>query len=137
MVWGSSATDVWAVGFSGEILHFDGQVWTVVEGPTTRHLWAVNGTSASDVWAVGEDGVILHYDGTSWTTSAEFGAGLFLLDVWAASPTDAWVVGGYAEGNIGRSLLFRAPPACSGCSIGQGLAPLLLLPRVSPRAHVW
>src|SRR5712664_3366866 len=69
-VWGSSATDVWAVGNlepqGGAMVHYDGTSWSSVMNGT--FLNAVWGTSASDVWAVGCCGtVLLHYNGTTWS----------------------------------------------------------------------
>ena len=31
-VWGTSASDVWAVGFGGTILHYNGTTWSSVSG---------------------------------------------------------------------------------------------------------
>ena len=62
-VWGSSATDVYAVGSSGTILHFDGNAWQAIPSGTTATLYGVGGSSATDVYVTG-DGTILHYDGS-------------------------------------------------------------------------
>lgn len=122
-VWGSSATDAWAVGDSGALLHFTGDKWQPVVSPTNNALWSVWGTSASDVWAVGDRATVLHYDGQSWTpysiaadpnggacsTSAQClsgqacdtGAGVCkgtpigsLYAVWGTGADDVWMVGG-------------------------------------------
>jgi hypothetical protein len=63
-IWGSGASDVWAVGnsdvaFVGTILHWDGSAWTSVSSGTTSHLYGVWGSGPSDVWAVGDGGTIL------------------------------------------------------------------------------
>src|SRR5215813_1568126 len=50
---GSGASDVWAVGEAGTILHWDGSAWTSVSIGTTSWLYGVWGSGASDVWAVG------------------------------------------------------------------------------------
>ncbi|MGM0577239.1 MAG: hypothetical protein ACQEXJ_16050 [Myxococcota bacterium] len=66
-VWGASPDDVWAVGGSGRIVHWDGEAWTSKDpgfGITLRAVW---GTAADDVWAVGGQGHVLHYDGEVWT----------------------------------------------------------------------
>ena len=91
-VWGTSASDVWAVGASGTILHYNGTSWSSVPSGTTRHLGAVWGTSPSDVWAAGTGGIILHYDGTSWS-SVPSGTTESLADVWGSSSTNVWAVG--------------------------------------------
>jgi hypothetical protein len=58
-IWGSSPSDVFAVGDRGTILHFDGTAWSVVT-PTTNELLGVWGSSPADVFAVGFGGTILH-----------------------------------------------------------------------------
>ncbi|HSO34799.1 MAG TPA: hypothetical protein VLT33_19830 [Labilithrix sp.] len=66
-VWGTSKSDVWAVGYLGAIRHWDGATWKLsqiaVDGlPIYEDLIAVRGSSANDVWAVGT-GVALHRTG--------------------------------------------------------------------------
>jgi uncharacterized protein YjdB len=89
-VWGSSATDIFAVS-AWSTLHYDGTGWStmatqVVNG---RGVW---GTSATDVYAVFSHGWIQHYDGTSWS-EMESGTGTNLNGVWGTSPTDIYAVG--------------------------------------------
>ncbi|MFQ5826374.1 MAG: PKD domain-containing protein, partial [Dehalococcoidia bacterium] len=60
-VWGSSATDVFAVGIGGTIVHYNGTSWSAMSSGTTDLLWGVWGSSATDVFAVGIGGIILHY----------------------------------------------------------------------------
>ena len=69
-VWGSSGSDVFAVGDSGTILHYDGTAWSAVASPTANNLNSVWGSSATDAFAVGDNGTILHYDGLHWSTVA-------------------------------------------------------------------
>ena len=59
-VWGTSASDVWAVGGGGTILHYNGTSWSSVSSGTTLSLYSVWGSSPSNVWAVGDGGTILH-----------------------------------------------------------------------------
>jgi hypothetical protein len=53
-VWGTSRSDVWAVGDGGALLHFGGDRWTSVPSPTTETLNAVWASGPCDVWAVGD-----------------------------------------------------------------------------------
>ena len=62
-MWGSSGSDVFAVGEDGTILHYDGSGWSAMSSGTTNELYGVWGSSGSDVFAVGDGGTILHYDG--------------------------------------------------------------------------
>jgi hypothetical protein len=67
-VWAGSATDIWIVGESGTIWHWDTttSAYQNVSSSTTENLFAVWGAGPSDIWAVGAKGLMLHYDGTSW-----------------------------------------------------------------------
>jgi hypothetical protein len=114
-VWGSSGSDVFAVGTystsgDGIISHYNGSTWSTCTIPsicfTPVGVW---GSSGSDVFAVGacpEGGcpVILHFDGISWDVE-----GITILDVfgwpctypclsglnniWGSSSTDVFVTG--------------------------------------------
>lgn len=101
-IWGSSATNAWAVGAHGKILHFNGSQWTPASSPVGRRLVRLWGSSATNVWAVG-DTAVLRYDGTSWadlTAAANVGAGApqqtplsgaFQLGLWGTGPTEMYV----------------------------------------------
>src|SRR5438309_411554 len=43
-VWGTGATDVWAVGEGGTAVHFDGHAWALTDTGTTESLTSVHGT---------------------------------------------------------------------------------------------
>ena len=64
-VWGSSGSDVFAVGDGGTILHYNGTSWSPMTSGTSENLYRVWGSSGSDVFAVGGSGTILHYNGGS------------------------------------------------------------------------
>ncbi|MFT5431843.1 MAG: hypothetical protein ACI9OJ_002541 [Myxococcota bacterium] len=67
-VWGSSASDVWVVGQSGAVVHFDGSDWKAHHTGTAKDLIAVWGTGPQHVVAVGgrNNAVIAVYRG-EWT----------------------------------------------------------------------
>src|SRR6185369_9745394 len=46
-VWGASPGDVYAVGISGTILHFDGTIWSQVASATSSDLYALWGSSSA------------------------------------------------------------------------------------------
>jgi len=95
-VWGTSSSDVWAVG-SETILHFNGATWSSVTGGATWILFKVWGSSPSDVWAVGQsyttgNPTFLHYDGMNW--SAVPSPSIYqLAGIWGSSASDVWAVG--------------------------------------------
>jgi hypothetical protein len=98
-VWGSSATDVFAVGASGTILHYNGTSWSAMTSGTTNILHGVWGSSGTDVFAVGDvddesgSGTILQYNGTSWSTVPLCAQCHRFNGVWGSSATDVFVVG--------------------------------------------
>jgi hypothetical protein len=91
-VWGSSASDVWAVGPKGGVAHFDGHAWTMSPSLTSKNLSAVSGSAADDVWAVGEQGTTLHFDGKAWSVTDQ-DDDLILLGVWTGGKGEAWASG--------------------------------------------
>lgn len=98
-LWGSSASDIWAVGDVGTIRHLTNTTaseWTITPSPTREDLYGLWGSAADDVWAVGAAGAILHYDGKGWSeVLAAFPAGQKpdLRGVWGSAKNDVWIVG--------------------------------------------
>ena len=66
-IWGTSATNIYAVGLEGTILRYNGADWTSETSGTIKRLNAVWGLSETNIYAVG-DSVILHKtgSGTTW-----------------------------------------------------------------------
>jgi hypothetical protein len=93
-LWTDGASDAWAVGSAGAILHFDADAfqWVSVPSDTASALRAAWGSAANDIWAVGDAGTIVHWDGTAWSTVAS-GTAQSLLAVWGSAPDAAWAVG--------------------------------------------
>jgi hypothetical protein len=60
-VWASSSKDVWNVGTSGVVLHYDGASWSPVNSGVSVTLWALWGSSAGDIWTAGDGGTLLRY----------------------------------------------------------------------------
>lgn len=65
-VWGSSGTDVIAVGSGGTIVRYDGSSWNVSSSVTSFALYDVWGTSSYDIFVVGAARTLLHHNGYSW-----------------------------------------------------------------------
>lgn len=105
-IWGSSSSDLFAVGRWGTILHFDGNQWSEQASGTTETLWDVWGSSPTNVFAVGSGGTILHYDGTSWSPQAS-GTSVELRGVWAISETRAFAVGWHTAGGTTVALAYE------------------------------
>ena len=91
-VWGSSSSDVFAVGSDGVIIHYDGYGWSRMKSNIEASLYDVWGTSPSNVYAVGDGGMVLHYDGSKWS-DMDSGTSAELRGVWGSSPTNVYAVG--------------------------------------------
>lgn len=61
-----SASDGWAVGSQGMLIHYTGGQWRQVQSPTISDLYAVTLFGATDGWAVG-DSTILRLAGGRWS----------------------------------------------------------------------
>ncbi|HYW14155.1 MAG TPA: hypothetical protein VE871_19475, partial [Longimicrobium sp.] len=97
-LWGTSPNDVFAVGLSGRILHFDGARWTAMRSGTGAGLLGVWGTSRHDVYAVGDSGTVLRYDGNRWNRLAGPVANRFLRTLWGRGDT-LWIAGFQRDAN--------------------------------------
>jgi hypothetical protein len=60
-VWGSSGSDVYAVGYLGVIRHYDGSSWSAMTSGTTNTLLGMWGTSSNNAFTLGYNGTILRH----------------------------------------------------------------------------
>ena len=132
-----SASDVWAVGYSGDpsytplqtlTEHWNGTNWSIISSPSPgtyngNVLNAVAAISANDVWAVGwyqsgptgqEGGALtMHWDGTRWTVISN-PSRWTLHGVTAISSNDVWAVGEQSilhwNGTNWSNVSFPPPP---------------------------
>lgn len=106
-VWGTSSTDVWAVGGDAldgsgpTVIHFDGESWSrVPTGQSAGNLWWVFGFEGGPVYMGGEGGVILRYQDGEFTTMDTPGTDT-VFGIWGATPDDVWAVGGASDSTGG------------------------------------
>jgi hypothetical protein len=113
-IWGSGPGDVYVVGTSGVITHFDGSSWTSTNHGTGtfRAVW---GSGANDVYAVGDAGMAWHFDGASWQAAGLPATTDALTGVWGADVNHVFIVG-----ENGR-LLRRDPSGWTSSTIGGGI----------------
>lgn len=103
-VWGSSESDVWAVGAdtgSGPlVLHWDGSRFEHVTTGTSGDLWWVFGFEGGPVFAGGAGGVIARYEDGAFTVLPTPGTAT-VFGLWGSAPDDMWAVGGATGGATG------------------------------------
>lgn len=94
----ATATDVWAVGSGGAILHSTdaGTSWAGTSSGTDADLWSVCFTDAEHGWACGgsADGsgaIVATTDGGTWVDRTPAGSAATLMNVSFATDTDGWV----------------------------------------------
>ena len=65
-VWGSSPSNIFAVGDNATVLHYDGNKWCLMDPKTDKYLTKVRGLGPNCVYAVGDDGLVIRFDGEKW-----------------------------------------------------------------------
>jgi hypothetical protein len=114
----SSATDAWAVGWTGGYTHralsehWNGSAWSIVPGPgSSAKFFALRGVadlSPSSAYAVGTDpGVAYHWDGTAWRTVTLPDASFVASSITAVSATDIWLTGSTSAGATAEAMNFN------------------------------
>ena len=94
--WGDRASNVYAVGSSGTLLHFDGSTWQSIATDTKQSLLDIWGSGPQDIYVVGSGGLVLHFDGKTWAR-VETGTRANLYGVHGRGPGDVFAVG---EGGV-------------------------------------
>lgn len=106
-VWGTSSTDVWAVGADTRdgkgplVIHYDGESWSRLEsGLTEGDFWWVFGFEGGPIYMGGDGGVIVEYD-TGTFTVMDTPGDKTVFGIWGSSPSDMWAVGGASDATGG------------------------------------
>ncbi len=106
-VWGTSATDVWAVGGDARdgsgplVIRFDGDAWTrVPTGEAQGNLWWVFGFAGGPVYMGGDGGIILRYQNGEFTRMTTPGTDT-VFGIWGATQDQLWAVGGASDATGG------------------------------------
>ena len=63
-----SENNMWLVGNSGLLIHFDGDNWSTVDVGTTEDLNDIYFTDENNGFVVGSNGTFLTYDGSAWAS---------------------------------------------------------------------
>jgi photosystem II stability/assembly factor-like uncharacterized protein len=93
-VFAASPSDVYTVGYDGNILHTTGDgTWSLQSSPTIERLVGVWGSSETDIYAVGNAGTIVHSTGDGTWVPQDSGVAVNLIEVWGTSATNIYAVG--------------------------------------------
>jgi hypothetical protein len=95
----TSDTNVWAVGISAQVKHFDGADWRTFDlsacavSPSVS-LFGVDAVADDDVWIAGRDesshGLVIHIVGATCTTYVQ-ATGSAFVDIAVTGPNDIWL----------------------------------------------
>ena len=89
-----TASDGWAVGDNGTVLHYNGASWQPVNISSTFTLidvFMLNATEGYIAAWTDYGSAIYHYDGVSWTLA--YNSSLSLSRIGESSPNNVWAVG--------------------------------------------
>ncbi|MCB1049055.1 MAG: hypothetical protein H6510_00745 [Acidobacteria bacterium] len=106
--YGSSSSNIYAVGWLGNIRHYDGNIsldWTTVTTDTTKKLYGVWADGLGGL-AVGENGTVVSFNPTSGTSSSITGADLLLCVLGGVGD---YFVGGRTSGDL-DGIIYRGGP---------------------------
>lgn len=102
-IWGSGEDDVWAVGSSGTIVHWNGSDWQTIPSGTKQTLRGVWGSGPTDVWIVSTPALVLHGagyrgGGATFDRAPEIPQVVTHVTtlthaIWGTSATDVWIGG--------------------------------------------
>lgn len=94
---GTAESNIFAVGFEGEIFHYDGNVWTQVDSPTNIHLHRVLCIDEDLVYVCGDDGTVIRGEKGKWqlvdsedVTENFWGLCVYNDDVYVSSVTSLY-----------------------------------------------
>lgn len=115
-VWVAADDDVWAVGYGGTIIHWDGRTWTSRAVPGVHDSFYTIWGTGTEVW-VGGAGVTRHWMANAW--KQDQGAAVGAQAIHGTSATDVWLVTdvpGVASHYDGRGWAeVRLPSQASAC----------------------
>ncbi|MBI5607837.1 MAG: hypothetical protein HY902_03045 [Deltaproteobacteria bacterium] len=117
-VWGSTRTDVWAVGAADQryadlgpqVLHFDGKAWTRLKSGAAGELWWVSPGAAKGVlWMAGSGGQVVRKNADHSFTVMHAPSSTQLYGIFALSDSDVYAVGGVAgcAGGVGCGVIWH------------------------------
>ena len=111
-VWAASASEAFAVGEYGTMLHLEAGQWQALDCSTLAHLNGVWGSGPTNVWAVGTSGTVVWTDGKQCTKSTSMPQDL--NGIWGHSATAIYAVGDKGSVYFAGSFMGFAPHTTCG-----------------------
>ena len=89
-----SANDGWAVGKSGVMYRWGGQIWQVYHSPVTNDRWItdLSFVSENDGWAIVDHEAVIRWNGFEWQEMS-FPDKISPLRISMSSATAGWIIG--------------------------------------------
>lgn len=140
---------MYAVGYDGQVAHWDGLSWSLIDLGLTFTFMSVWGSGPADVYVGAPSGLLLHWDGSSWAFF-DSGSPDSIRSLWGTGSDDVFIGGAngmvqhlghplpalkggscarpipiYCESSItsanyGKPSVFASYPSCSGGRAGTG-----------------
>jgi len=114
-MWGSSPTDVWAVGPGGgldkTIWHYDGEEWRTdgISRPISPRC--IHGFASNNIWIAGAEGRVWNYNGQNWSESLHYEnedlTFIHFMEIWGDTPNDIYAVGFGDSSNVRIGLIMH------------------------------
>jgi hypothetical protein len=116
-LWGSSPTNLWAVGHADASLNslwnYNGNSWVKSGESLTSNLQSIFGFNASNIWICDSPGGnIFHFDGTGWKNNGYFPYPEYSLtyfnNIWGPEPNEIYIAGSaYDEIKGSQAILLK------------------------------
>jgi hypothetical protein len=90
-IWGANPSNIWAVGDTGRILHFDGSVWRQLDTASDDYLAGVWTDTSGETFITGYNGRVLHYHNGRWRNHPT-GVSNDFNGIWGSGPDDVFTV---------------------------------------------
>jgi len=112
-IWGAGSSDIYAVGGSGTVIHYNGTGWAAMTSGTAAELYDIWGADNTHVFVAGQSGVILNFNGIRFS-SRNRNTAKDLSSVWGLSDCNIFISG--SSGTILRYF----PPSIYEISPDEG-----------------
>lgn len=85
-----SEENVWIIGNTNNIVHFDGDSWTTTSLDFGSGV-DLDAVSENNIWALGSGGKVFHYNGVGWALVEDLYGSNGFVGISAISDDDVWV----------------------------------------------